>query len=216
MEEKKEPLIVVNFKTYKQGEDVLDLAKSIDGADKEIDNEVIVGVQAVDIKEISNKTDLTVYGQHVDPIKPGRHTGYVAPEAVREKGARGTFLNHSEHALDKNTIEEAVKRCKEIGLKVMLFCASAKEARELEKLGPDYLVFEPPELVAGEKSVSEAKPELIKEVRDSIEGDFLVGAGIKSKKDVDKAVELGASGIAIASAICKAKRPGEALRRLVD
>ena len=44
---------------------------------------------------------------------------------------------------------------------------------------------------------------------------FLVGAGIHSSEDLKIAMKLGASGIAVSSAICNAKNPGKKLRDLV-
>ena len=56
------PLVVINFKTYKQGAQAIKLAKIIEKVDKNI----IIGVQASDIYEITKKTKLRVYAQHVD------------------------------------------------------------------------------------------------------------------------------------------------------
>jgi len=42
----------------------------------------------------------------------------------------------------------------------------------------------------------------------------LCGAGIKTRKDVEKAKALGAKGILIASAITKSKNPGAVLKDL--
>jgi len=43
-----------------------------------------------------------------------------------------------------------------------------------------------------------------------------VGAGIKTNEDLKIAVRLGAKGVAISSAITKAKNPVEKLRRLLE
>ena len=45
---------------------------------------------------------------------------------------------------------------------------------------------------------------------------FLVGAGIHTKEDVKVAMKLGAAGIAISSAITKAKNPGKKLKELIN
>ena len=205
------PVIVVNFKTYKQGEDVLKLAKLVEKVSKDI----IAGVSAADINEISKKTKLKVYCQHVDALSPGRDTGFIIPEAVKAVGAIGSFLNHSEHKLDFETIKKSVLRCKESGLKSMVFAGSLHEALEIEKLNPDYLIYEPPELVAGDISVSSAKPEVISEIAKKLKMPFLVGAGIKTNADVKKSLELGAIGIAVSSAVTTAARPEEVLRGLL-
>ena len=66
---------------------------------RKLSKNIILGVQASDIYEITKKTKLKVYAQHVDPFEPGRNTGYILPEAVKKDKAIGTFLNHSEHKL---------------------------------------------------------------------------------------------------------------------
>ncbi len=207
------PIIVINLKTYQQGEKSVKIAKEIERVDKN----VILGVQASDIYEIAKKTKLKVYAQHVDPFEPGRNTGYILPEAVKKDKAVGTFLNHSEHKLTLDVIKKTIARCKKIKLKTMVFVKDIKQAKEVEKLNPDFLIYEPPELVAGNISVSTAKPEIIKNLAKKLKKTtkFLVGAGIKTKEDITTSMKLGASGIAVSSAITQAKEPGKKLKDLM-
>lgn len=205
------PIIVINFKTYKSGEEALKLAKSIE----KVDEKIIIGVQATDIYLISNNTKLQVFGQHVDYFKPGRNTGYILPEAIKSSGGKGVFLNHSEHPLDFNTIKKTIKRCRETKIKVFVFASDLKEAKKIETLKPDYIIVEPPELVAGDISVSTAKPDLIKKVAKVLKSKFLVGAGIKNFIDFKKSLELGASGIAVSSAITTSLNPMKTLKELI-
>jgi triosephosphate isomerase (TIM) len=205
------PLIVINLKTYQQGEQSTKLAKAIE----KVDSDIIVGAQASDIFEITNSTKLQVYAQHVDPFEPGRNTGYILPEAVKKDKAIGTFLNHSEHKLDFATIKKTIERCKQINLRTMVFVKDLRQAKEIERLKPDYLIYEPPELVAGDLSVSNAKPEIIKSFSKNIKMKFLVGAGIKNNQDLKTSMKLGASGIALSSAITKARDPSKVLKDLI-
>jgi triosephosphate isomerase len=210
----KKPLIVINLKTYLQGEKAVKIAKEIEKVDKNI----IIGVQASDVYEIARKTKLRVYVQHVDPFEPGRNTGYILPEAVKKDKAIGTFLNHSEHKLTLDIIKKTISRCKKIKLKTMVFVKDIKQAKEIEKLHPDYIIYEPPELVGGKISVSSAKPEIIKNLSKKLKKTtkFLVGAGIKTKEDILLSIKLGAFGIAVSSAITSAKEPGKKLRELIN
>ncbi|MFH1365749.1 MAG: triose-phosphate isomerase [archaeon] len=208
---KTKPIIVINLKTYKQGEKVLKLAKIIE----KIDKDIILGVQTSDIYEVAKKTNLKIYSQHVDYEKKGKATGYVLPEAVKKDGAVGSFLNHSEHKLSFDILKKTIKRCKQTGLKTMVFASSIKEATRTEKLKPSYLIYEPPELVGGKISVSKEKPELIKKIKNKMNMKFLVGAGIHTREDVITACNLGAAGIAVSSAITKAKNPGKKLKELI-
>jgi triosephosphate isomerase len=205
-------ITIVNFKTYKQGENVLKFAKKIEKVNKSI----IAGIPISDIKEVSSKTKLKVYAQHVDYFEKGRNTGFIIPESVKADGADGTFLNHSEHRLKLDVIKKTIKRCKKIGLKTAVFASNLNEAKKIEKLNPNLLIIEPPELVAGKISVSSAKPELIKRISEKIKMKFLVGAGIHSRKDVKIALKLGASGIAVSSSVMKSKNPSTELRRLLE
>jgi triosephosphate isomerase len=206
------PLVVINLKTYQQGEKAVKIAKEIEKADKDI----ILGVQASDIYEIAKKTKLKVYAQHVDYFEPGRNTGYILPEAVKKDGAIGTFLNHSEHKLSPKVLKKTIARCKKLKLKTLVFASSLGEAEKIQKLKPDYLAIEPPELVAGKKSVSKEKPELIKKIKSKIKMKFLVGAGIQTRKDVKIAIKLGAAGVAFSSVITKAKNPRKKIKELID
>jgi len=206
------PIIVVNFKTYKQGKNAIKLAKAVE----KIKKDIIIGVQASDIYEISKATHLKIYSQHVDYEKKGKSTGFVLPEAIKKDGAAGSFLNHSEHKLKFDILKKTLERCKEVGLKTVVFASSLKEAIKIEKLRPDYLIYEPPELVGGKKSVSKEKPEIIKKISKKIKMKFLVGAGIHKKEDVIIALKLGASGFAVSSAIANAKNPEKKLKQLIN
>jgi len=205
------PLIVVNLKTYKQGKEVLKLCKKIEKVSKEI----IVGVQVIDILEVAKGMKLKVYSQHVDFVEPGRNTGFIPAEAVKADGATGVFLNHSEHPMSFGVIKKSVLRCKKVGLKSMVFAKDLREAKKLEKLKVDYVVIEPPELVAGKVSVSEARPDLIERIGKGLKCKFLVGAGIHSRRDVEVAMKFGAVGVALSSAVTTARDPGKVLKGLM-
>lgn len=205
------PIVVINLKTYQQGEKAVKVAKEMEKVDKNI----ILGVQASDLYEIAKKTKLKIYAQHVDYYEPGRNTGYILPEAVKKDGAVGTFLNHSEHKLSYDILKKTIERCRKVKLKILVFASNLKEAEKIQKLKPDYLAIEPPELVGGNKSVSTAKPELIRKIKSKIKMKFLVGAGVHTHEDVVIACKLGAAGIAVSSAITKAKNSGKKLRELL-
>jgi triosephosphate isomerase (TIM) len=206
------PIILINFKTYNYGEKSVSLAKEIEKADKEI----IIAVQPTDIKEISSRTKLKVYAQHVDSAKPERATGFITPESLKSAGAVGVLLNHSEHPIEFKTLKETIKKCKKIKLKTAVFTSGLNKAKKIEKLKPDFLIYEPAELVAGKLSVSSSKPKVISKIAKSIKTKFLVGAGIKTKEDIDKSIKLGASGVAFSSVITTARNPRKVLKELLN
>jgi len=206
-----EMIFIINLKTYKQGGEVLKLAKII----QKVNKDIIIGVQPTDIHKLKWHTKLPIYSQHVDYQEKGRNTGFVLPEAIKAAGATGTFLNHSEHKLEFDDLKKTIQRCKKVKLKTVVFAGNLRQAKKIKKLNPDYLIIEPPELVAGKVSVSSAKPGLIKKISKKLKSKFIVGAGIKSRKDVEIAIELGASGIAVSSAITKSKNPEKVLKDLI-
>lgn len=205
------PVVVVNFKTYKHGREVLKIARAIE----QINKNVIVGACATDVYSIAKETKLQVYGQHMDACKPGRNTGYVLAESLKGAGAKGVFLNHSEHSLTIGEIKKSIAICKKLQLRTLVFVKNLAQATLIDRLRPDYLVFEPKELVAGNVSVSKAKPQLIEKISKSVKSKFLVGAGIKTKEDIETSMRLGATGVVFSSVVMKAKNPRKVLRSLL-
>ena len=197
--------IIVNFKTYKQGKDALDLARVI----QKFNSKVIVAVEATDINLIKNKTKLKVYSQHVDDISKGKNTGFILPEAVKKAGAVGTILNHSEHKISNKEIKEIIDKCKKLNLKVVCCVPNLKEAKKIKKFKPYAIAFEDPKLIGTGKPVTEYKPEeIIKFVKLLNDTNILpiCGAGISSKKDIITAKNLGCKGVLIASAITNSNK----------
>lgn len=82
-----------------------------------------------------------------------------------------------------------------------------EEAREVLKIKPTGIAYEPPELIGGNVSVSNSKPEIVKEfctlVKQNSESLALIGAGVKGKEDAEKSIELGSDGLLVASGILK-------------
>jgi triosephosphate isomerase (TIM) len=215
-------MLFVNFKTYKEssGERAVVLAKILEDASKGMSAKVVVVVQASDVREVVQSTKLEVWTQHVDSVEYGAHTGAIIPEAVREDGATGTFLNHSEDRFSSfEELEKAHTRAKEVGLRTLIFAKDLEELKQVIKLLPDYVSYEPPELVgSATTSVSQEKPEVIAEaVKISKEAGIplIVGAGIKSEEDVRVSLSLGASGFAVASGIVKSMDPENELQKLI-
>ncbi len=207
----KKPLIVVNTKTYQKGTGK-ELAELYTAA-KEVG--AWIAVQNTDIRS-AKRAGVTVYAQHVDAITYGSHTGHVLPEAVKEAGARGTLINHAEKKVSQKVLKEIVKRCKEVGLQTIVCADSIQEAKKIARYKPDYIALEPPELIGGEVSITEADPDIITQAVQEIPIPLLVGAGVKNKKDVQTALRLGAVGVLLASGvISKPKNSAQALKKLV-
>ncbi len=222
------PLVIINFKTYKEatGQNAVKLAKMCEAAARTAKGKarIAVAVQAVDIYRVAAAVDkklVDVFAQHIDANGQGKSTGFVTAEAVKEAGATGTLLNHAEHKI--TDIAKRIETAKTAELATVACAANVAEAKAIAsaKTSPDYIAVEPPELIGGKVSVSDAKPELIaaavkavKEANSRII--VLCGAGINSSRDVRKALQLGTEGILVASSVVLAKNPEEALMELIS
>jgi len=208
------PIILVNFKTYLEatGRRAVELAKVAERVSREIRVSICVAPQFTDIALVAGEVEIPVFAQHIDPIKPGSHTGYVLADAVKEAGAVGTLINHSERQLRISEIDAAIKIAREKEL-VSVVCANNDTiSAAIAALKPDMVAVEPPELIGTGVSVSKAKPEviestirLVREINPTVK--ILCGAGVSDGEDVAAALRLGTDGVLVASAVVKAKDP---------
>lgn len=202
---------IINFKTYKEssGKNALSLIKKLEKSKIK----PIICLQPADI-HLSSKTKLKVWAQHVDPINYGSNTGWILPENIKQNGAKGVLINHSEHP--DNKIKETIKECKELKLKTMVLLPTAEDIKKYKRYKPDLFGVEPPELIGSKTKSVTSNPELIKKaVKLSSPIPLLVGAGVKTKEDIKISKKLGAKGVLIASAVVKSKTPLKVLNSLL-
>ena len=214
-------LVVVNFKTYRtaHGASAEELARAMAGI--ETDARLVAAVSAIDLSAVvAAAPDLEVWTQHLDPIRFGSNTGWLHPDTAVERGATGTLINHAEHKVSIEHVAMLLDQVPE-DFCVCACAADIDEAQALAALGPTYVAVEPPELIGGVVSVTSADPEIVsgtvaavREVTDDV--GILCGAGVKSGKDVATAMELGTTGVLLASGVTKADAPGAALDDLVS
>lgn len=205
--------LVINFKAYAQstGPAAMELASKISGVSKE----VILVPQFFDIKVISELGN-PVFAQHVDPVVYGSKTGWIVPEAVRLAGGVGSFINHSEHRVHMDDLKKAVERCREIGLQSLVCVPDVETQKAVVAFEPDMIAIEPTELIGSGISISKAQPELIEDAVANAGGvELLCGAGVSTAEDVKKAIELGAQGVLLASAVVKSDNPAKLVSEMV-
>ena len=208
------PLIALNFKTYAQafGENSIRLAKIAEEVSEQFGVTIAVAPPMVDLARVVAEIEIPVFAQHVDPYKPGSHTGSIIAEDVKAAGAVGSLVNHSEHRLRLADIGMVLERLRENDL-ISLLCTDTVETTKAgAALSPDMLAIEPPELIGTGIPVSKAKPEVVRGAVQAVQKinpkvHVLCGAGISTGDDVARAIELGAEGVLLASAYVKAKDP---------
>ena len=215
-------MIFINFKTYQEasGSNALSLVSIIEDVALSTQIKIIPVVQLIDLKEIVSATKLEVWVQKIDPVSYGANTGSVLPEEIVNAGVRGTLLNHSENKiLDFNLLKKNIDKAKEVNLKTLVFCSSLEELEKNKTLNPDFLSYEPPELIGGDISVASAQPDIIAKaavISKEAGIPLIIGAGIASQGDVKKSLEMGAVGVAVASHVIKSQNPRGSLMDLTE
>jgi triosephosphate isomerase len=219
----KAPMIIVNFKTYTEstGRKALELARKAEQVNHETNVCVGVAPQFVDIRTVADAVDISVFAQHIDSIKPGGFTGHVLAESVKDAGAIGTLINHSERRLKLAEIDEAITLARGNGLISLVCSNNPTTSAAAATLKPDIIAIEPPELIGTGIPVSKAKPEvitdtvkLVRQVNSKVT--ILCGAGISCSEDVAAALKLGTQGVLVASGIVKAKDSYAVMREFAE
>lgn len=219
----KTPIIIVNFKTYSEatGRKAIELAKKAERVNSETNVSIGVASQFADIAAVAKAVKIPVFAQHIDPIKPGSYTGHVLAESVKEAGAIGTLINHSERQLKLSDINEVIKIARENNLLSVVCANNPSISAAVSALKPEIIAIEPPELIGTGIPVSKAKPEvvtgtirLVRKINPEVT--ILCGAGISSGEDVTAALKLGTQGVLVASGIVKAKDQYSVLREFAE
>jgi len=217
------PIIIVNFKTYLEatGRKAVELAKQAEKVSKETGASIVVVPQFADIARVAEAVEIPVFAQHIDPIKPGSCTGHVLVDSIKEAGAVGTLINHSEKQLKLVDVDTAIRLAREKNLISCVCANNPSVSAAAAALKPDIVSIEPPELIGTGVAVSKAQPEvvtntvqLVREV--NAEVTILCGAGISHGEDVAVALKLGTQGVLVASGIVKAKDPYSMLREFAE
>lgn len=208
------PMLLINLKVYPQSiEDPIGIAKIAKKVSEENGVEIAVAPSHLSLKEVAKI--IPTFAQSMDPFEPGRYTGSVIAEEIKKCGAVGAIINHSEKRLSPEDVKRCVERCKENGLVSVVCVEDLEEAKSYSKFNPDYIAIEPPELI--EKfSVTQVNPKIVEDVVKAVKVKVLCGAGIRTKDDIKKALELGTVGVLVSSGIAKAKDVEKALREAVQ
>ena len=205
-------MIIVNFKTYPEGtgKNAVKLAKIISKY-----NGFYVAVQPADISRVVGATK-KVLAQHIDPINPGRGTGYILPESVKSAGAVGTLINHSEHRISLKEVGILIERCRELKLRSVVCVKNIREALKVLKFKPSVIAYEEPKLIGTGIPITGQTSKIQKFIRIFRKKDkvipVLCGAGISHAEDMRIAVREGYEGVLVASSIVKSKNPEKLIK----
>jgi len=219
----KTPVIVLNEKAYVEsaGKKGLELAKICEEVAVEHGVSIAICPQQLELAKIASLVKIPCFAQHVDAVEPGSQTGFVTLESIKEAGAVGSLVNHSEHRLKIADIDFIVTKAASLDLLTIVCTNNIAVSKAVAELKPYAVAVEPPELIGTGRAVSKVDPAIVantvKEVkRVDEECVVLCGAGVTNGEDVRAAIELGADGVLLASGVVKAKDPKAALVDLVS
>jgi len=217
------PVIIINFKAYLEsiGVSCLNIAKAAEIVYKDTGVQIVVAPPSTEIARVSSSVEIPVFAQHADPVEPGAHTGSITVEMVKEAGATGLLINHSEKRLLLADIETLVNKTRANNLVSVLCTNTPAVTGAGAALGPDFLAIEPPELIGTGIPVSKAKPEvvldsvnIVMKVNPNVK--VICGAGITTGDDVYAALKLKTVGVLLASGVVKAKDPKKVIQEMAE
>jgi triosephosphate isomerase (TIM) len=211
-------MILINFKIYKEtfGEGAIRLAKIVKEVADEHKIRIVVATSTMDAVRVKQETGAEVWLQNVDEFNEGKYTGWISMKQAMQIGIRGSLLNHSERQRPKGTVQKIVTG-KPNGFEIMCCVKSLGQIeRWADKTAPEWILYEPPELIASkEKSVATEKPETVKNAVELVKNSkLIVGAGIKSRNDVEVCLKMGAKGVGLSSAFVLASDPRAVLEEI--
>ncbi len=217
------PIMLINFKVYRNGtgKNAIMLATIADSVALETSANIGVVVESPSIYIISKSVTIPVFSQHIDLIENGPYTGHMLPESVKDWGAYGTIINHSEKNIEFRRIGRYIERAKEAKLRSVVCVSKIHEARKAAEFYPDYIALEEPSLISSGKSISAEMPRTVEKFSEAVrECDPLIktlcGAGIANAQDVKYARKLGMDGVLVSSAIVNFHNPKEKIMELAS
>ena len=211
-------MIFLALKTYKEttSNEGIKKLSSVKKVSEEFNIPIIAVAQATEIYRIKKELDIEVWAQHIDPIDPGRNTGWISPFSVKEAGATGVLINHSEHKLKEEVILETIKKARQYNLKTLLIGQTVEMVKRFDSYDIDYLSFEKEDLIASTISMIDQQEETIKSLVKTIKHPLIIGAGINDGEDARKSKAAGAAGILMATYFIQAPDPEQKLKELAE
>jgi len=203
-------LIIINCKNYLEvaGEKIVELSEIAKDISNSNNVQIMIAPPQNSLFYLSQFVKLPLICQHIDYEKIGATTGFIIPELAKSYGASGSLINHSEHRIEYEVIQNLVERLRQLNMTSIVCASSSQEVGKFARLHPDMIAIEPPELIGTGKAVSKVNPSIITEsVKEA--GKYsenikvICGAGIVDKTDIKSAINLGSQGILLASGLIK-------------
>lgn len=214
----KAPFFETSVKNYIYGDAVYDYAKAVDEAAIKYDIDAIFIAPYTEIRRIvENTSRIFVFAPYMDTLRPGRGIADVLPEALKDAGAKGVMLNHSERPMSLRQIKETIDRANELGLITFACADSIQETKAIAQFQPDIINPEPSELI-GTNQASDMSyvVETLKVVKE-LYPDILVeqAAGITTGAQIYDFIMAGNDAAGSASGILNSSDPFKLLDEMM-
>ncbi|MEM4504187.1 MAG: triose-phosphate isomerase, partial [Archaeoglobaceae archaeon] len=118
-------MIFLNLKAYREGfgKRALELAKIAESVSERSGTYIAVAVNFLDLPIVVKEVSIDVLAQHIDAVEFGAFTGAVNAEMIKEYGAKGSLLNHSEKRMKLADIDFCVSKLRELKM-VSIVCTN--------------------------------------------------------------------------------------------
>ncbi|NLJ41463.1 MAG: triose-phosphate isomerase, partial [Clostridiales bacterium] len=149
------PFFEIGTKNYIYGDTLLEYAKAADAAAAKYDIDVLFITSPIEIRRVAENTkNLIILAPYMDTLYPGRGMADILPEGLKDAGAKGVVVNHSEKPMSLPAIKATIDRAKELDFLVFACADTIAEAKAIAHLSPDIINPEPTELI-GSTNVSD-------------------------------------------------------------
>lgn len=215
-------MIILNFKNYPEstGINAIKVIKEVEQIiieNIELRPYIYIAPAISDLSLVRNEfPSLNLVAQNVVSKFTPQSTGNVTPDILLDLNIRYSFFNHSENRVEKELLHDDILEIQKRGVKLIVCCESISESKDLLKVNPFGIAYEPKELIGGDYSVTNRSDEVkqfIDETRNFTTS--FIGAGIQAGGDIKKGLELGAEGFLIASSFVKAEDHGSKIREFL-
>lgn len=212
-------MICINLKTYSEfiGPGLYNIFDQVEKFINDFPmfkNHLAIAPNMFQINEIAKMyNNINIIAQNTDPIDIGKTTGWIPPEFLKINNISYTLLNHSEHRIFDENINNKIQFIQSKNINVIVCCENIEEAKVITQSKPYAIAYEPPELIGTNISVSTQKEQTIKEFVDLVKDYSIpyIGAGIRTVEDIKSGKEYGAEGFIIAKAFNDADNKYEKL-----
>lgn len=213
------PFFIVNPKSFLYGEDLLELARYADQLAKEYEVNVLFTGPMTELSILVRECpNLMITAQHMDDVSCGDSMGKIFAESLKSIGVQVVVLNHADYPMSISTLKKTIRRANESGLQTIVCADSVQEAEAITFLKPGVILAEPTSLIGMEQISSREYVRSTVERIKAHDSNILVeqGAGIRTAKDVEELLQLGADGVGVTSGIIKANKPAAVMKEMIE